>query len=94
MVQVNYIEGIDELEIVFKEVDIPEVVKISNGITFEFDSEDLSAIILPNFGKMIHFNELSDASIEFDSFSEQMLKINLNGQIISIKINLDELENQ
>lgn len=95
MVQVNYISDIDELEIVFtKIVDTPEVVKLDNGIMFEFDSDNLSAIILPNFGKMTRIAGLENLSIEFESFTSELLKIKINDQIVNIKIDLTEIENQ
>lgn len=95
MVQVNYIQDTDDLEVLFTDkIDIPEVVKLDNGVIFEFTPETLSAIILPNFGKMIHMNNLIDTSIEFKSFTFEMLKLKINNQIINIKINLDELENR
>lgn len=98
MVQINYIEQSDELEVVFKEVDIPEVVKMDNGIIFEFDSENLSAIILPHFWQMIYQQLMysanpNDSSIEFDSFSEDLLKLKVNGQNVNIKLDLSKIEN-
>lgn len=95
MVQVNYIPDTDDLEIVFTEiVETPEVVKLNNGIMFEFDSDSLSAIVLPNFGKMVHITGLENLSIEFESFTSELLKIKINDQIINIKIDLTEIENQ
>ena len=92
MVQVNYVHERDELEVVFKEVDIPEVVKISSGVTFEFGPNELSAIILPNFGQMIHVQGLEYASLEFESLDQDSLKIKFNEQTVNIKLDLSELE--
>ena len=95
MVQVNYIADTDELELIFtKIVETPEVVKLDNGIIFEFDTDNLSAIILPNFGQMTRITGLENLSIEFESFTPELLKIKINDQIVNIKIDLTELENQ
>lgn len=98
MVQTNYIQERDELEIVFKEVDVPEIIKTDDGITFEFDSENLSAIILPYFGQMIyrqlpHIEDLSEASIIFEDLTLELLKLKINDRNINVKINLKDLEN-
>ena len=67
MVQVNYIADTDELELIFtKIVETPDVVKLDNGIIFEFDTDNLSAIILPNFGQMTRITGLENLSIEFE----------------------------
>lgn len=92
MAQVNYIHERDELEVVFKEVDIPEVVKLSSGITFEFGPNELSAIILPNFGQMIHVQGLEHSSLKFESLDQDSLKVKFNEQIVNIKLDLSELE--
>ena len=95
MVQVNYIADTDELELIFtKIVETPEVVKLDNGIIFEFDTDNLSAIILPNFGQMTRITGLENLSIEFESFTPELLKIKINDQIVNIKIDLTEIENQ
>ena len=95
MVQVNYIPDTDELELIFtKIVETPEIVKLDNGIIFEFDTNNLSAIILPNFGQMTRITGLENLSIEFESFTPELLKIKINDQIVNIKIDLTELENQ
>ena len=95
MVQVNYIPDTDELELIFtKIVETPEIVKLDNGIIFEFDTDNLSAIILPNFGQMTRITGLENLSIEFESFTPELLKIKINDQIVNIKIDLTELENQ
>ena len=95
MVQVNYIPDTDELELIFtKIVETPEVVKLDNGIIFEFDTDNLSAIILPNFGQMTRITGLENLSIEFESFTPELLKIKINDQIVNIKIDLTEFENQ
>jgi hypothetical protein len=94
MVQVDYIKETDELKVIFaEEVDIPEVVKLNNGVIFEFAPDYLSTIILPNFGQMMHFQGLENAFIEFESFTSEVLKIKIDEQIINIKIDLSELEN-
>ena len=95
MVQVNYrIEG-DELEVVFEETDNPEVVRLSNGVSFEFTPTKLSAIVLPNFAQMVHMssNMIENADLEFDSFNSELLKIKFNEQNINVKLDLDEIEN-
>ena len=95
MVQVNYIADTDELELIFtKIVETPDVVKLDNGIIFEFDTDNLSAIILPNFGQMTRITGLENLSIEFESFTPELLKIKINDQIVNIKIDLTEFENQ
>ena len=95
MVQVNYIADTDELELIFtKIVETPDVVKLDNGIIFEFDTDNLSAIILPNFGQMTRITGLENLSIEFESFTPELLKIKINDQIVNIKIDLTEIENQ
>lgn len=95
MVQVNYQSQRDELEVVFKEVDVPEVVKLDNGIFIEFTSEELSAIVLPNFAHMIGMpvEMVDDAELNFKSFDNDSLKIMLNEQNVNIKIDLAEIEN-
>ena len=93
MVQVNYVEDRDELEVIFCNEDAPEVFKFSNGIFFEFSTDKLSAIILPNFARMTHIPNLSDVSFEFDSFEDELLKIKIDEQVVNIKIDLSEIEN-
>ena len=39
MTLTNYISTTDDLEVRFKEYDIPIVRRLSNGIEFEFDDE-------------------------------------------------------
>lgn len=95
MVQVNYQSQRDELEVVFKEVDVPEVVKLDNGIFIEFTPEELSAIVLPNFAHMIGMpiEMVDNANLNFKSFDNDLLKIMLNEQNVNIKIDLVEIEN-
>jgi len=95
MVQVNYQSQRDELEVIFKEVDVPEVVKLDNGIFIEFTSEELSAIVLPNFAHMIGIpiEIVDNAKLNFKSFNNDSLKIMLNEQNVNIKIDLAEIEN-
>ena len=98
MAQVNYIEERDELEVIFKEVDIPEVIKMDNGIILEFDMEDLSAIILPHFFQMIHQQLMyptnpNDLSIEFNGFTEELLKLTVNNQNVNVKLDFSKIEN-
>lgn len=95
MVQVNYQSQRDELEVVFKEIDVPEVVKLDNGIFIEFTSEELSAIVLPNFARMIGMpvEMVDNAELNFKSFDNDSLKIMLNEQNVNIKIDLAEIEN-
>lgn len=92
MSKINYIKERDELEILFKEVEVPEVVKLSSGIIFEFDDTALSAIILPNFFQMIHRSPTPNMNFELIEIDENTLKIKLNEQIINVKLNLYELE--
>ena len=99
MVQVNYIQERDELEIVFKEIDVPEVLKMDNGVVLEFDEETLSTIILPNFWQMVHRQLMhqtppTEASIKFKNFTTELIRLNINGQDVNIKLNLKELENR
>lgn len=95
MTQVNYVDERDELEVIFKEIENPEIFRLSNGIFMEFGPNELSAIILPNFGQMIHMpaDIINDAMLEFISFDSEALKISLNEQSINIKIDLTEIEN-
>lgn len=95
MVQVNYQSQRDELEVIFKEIDVPEVIKLDNGIFIEFTSEELSAIVLPNFAHMIGMpvEMVDDAELKFKSFDNDSLKIMLNEQNVNIKIDLVEIEN-
>ena len=92
MPKINYLKDIDDLEIIFKSNDIPEVIKLQSGITLEFDSEQLTAIILPHFFQMLH-RQYMEETIEFMEFNDNMVKLKLNEQIINIKIDLSEIEN-
>lgn len=91
MVQVNYIQERDELEILFKEVEVPEVVTLSSGVSIEFTPDALSAIILPNFFQMVHMPPTDQ--IEFVCIDDNVLKLRLGEQNINVKLNLLELEN-
>ena len=92
MVQVNYNQDRDELEILFKEVDVPEVVTLGSGVLIEFSPDALSAIILPNFFKMVHMPPTDD--IEFTCIDNNVLKLKIGEHKINVKIDLLELENQ
>lgn len=91
MVQTNYIQERDELEIIFKEVDVPEVVTLSSGISIEFTTDALSAIILPNFFQMVHLPPTNE--IDFVCIDDNVLKLAIGEQKINVKLNLLELEN-
>lgn len=97
MKQIRYIKERDELEIILQEVDIPEVVKLKNGVFLEFDGKNLSSIILPNFFQMIHRQPVPNAVFTYegvDFFDKIMtITIKLNEQKINIKCDLLELEN-
>lgn len=98
MVQTNYIQERDELELVFKEVDTPEVVKMNNGVVLEFDEETLSTIILPNFWQMVyrqlmHQTSPTEASIKFNGLTTELIRLNINDQDVNVRLDLSEIEN-
>lgn len=91
MSHINYISEQDELEILFKEVEVPEVVKLDSGVSLEFDEKELSAIILPNFFQMIHRQPTGQEDIQLVEFNDTMMKLTIDGQIINVKIDLTTL---
>lgn len=91
MKQVNYIQDRDELEIVFKDVEVPEVVKLKSGISLEFDEEELSAILLPNFFQMIRRHPTGQEEIQLLNFDEGLMKIKVDEQIVNVKMDLTEV---
>lgn len=97
MVQTNYINATDELEICFKDEDISVVKRLSNDVEFEFDSnDDLVRIILPKFCQMIHRQYPPNTIFQYDNaiFDENhvIITIQVNNQPIKVKINLSELD--
>ena len=91
MQQINYISDRDELEIVFKEVEVPEVVTLKSGISLEFDTDTLSAIILPNFFQMIHKQPTGQEKFELIDFTDDAMKLQVDHQTINVKLNLTEI---
>ena len=88
MKQINYIQGRDELEIIFKEVEVPEIIKLDSGIALEFDTDQLSAIILPNFFQMIHRQPTGQEEFKVLEFTEDVLKLQVDQQTINVKMDL------
>ena len=98
MKQVNYIKERDELEVVFKETEVPSTIQLKNSISLEFNEKDeLSAIIMPNFLQMIHRPYTPDLVFSYEDmsfFDENMvLTIKINDQKVNVKCDLSELEN-
>lgn len=97
MIQTNYIDIRDELEICFKEEDISIVKRLSNGVEFEFDSDyNLIRLILPNFCQMIHRQYPSNTIFQYDNTifdkNRAIITIQVNHQPIKVKIDLSELD--
>ena len=92
MKQVNYIQNCDELEILFKEVEVPEVIKLDSGISLEFDNKQLSAIILPNFFQMLHRQPTGQEEIKLVDWNTDTLQLNIDGQIVNVKLGLKEAD--
>lgn len=97
MTQTNYIREVDNLEICFKECDVPIVKQMSNGVDFEFDSDyNLTKIILPNFCQMIRRQYPSNTIFQYShtKFDKNYatIVIQINNQPIKVKIDLSELD--
>lgn len=97
MVQINYIQERDELELQFKQCDTPYCKKLNGGITLEFNTDDeLTSIILPNFFKLIQRQPDPNINFEYDKaiFDEYALTLilKMNNQSINVKIDLTELD--
>lgn len=88
MTQINYIQDRDDLEILFKDVEVPEVIKLESGISLEFDEKQLSAIILPHFFQMIHRQPTGQEKFKLLEFTQDMLKLQVDQQTINVKMDL------
>ena len=97
MTQTNYIDETDDLEICFKDCDIPIVKRMSNGVDFEFDSEyNLTKIVLPKFCQMIHRQYPPNTIFQYDHAifdkNHATIIIKVNNQSIKVRIDLSELD--
>lgn len=81
---VKYKSGIDELRIIFEEVDVPIVYKLDNNVILEFNNNELCSIILPNFQQMMG-RPIEDKA----SFSLSNLELIDELMIIGIDVNGD-----
>jgi len=76
MTVVKYIQDQDELHIRLSECNQPQCIKLDNGIELEFDGEELSNIVLPNFSQQILHTHLNvDSEIEYSHSVVQDEKI-------------------
>ena len=90
MKQINYIQERDELEIIFHDVEVPEIIKLKSGIVLEFDTDKLSAIILPHFFQMIHRQPTNQEKFQFIDFKDNTIRIKIDEQTINVKLDLIE----
>ena len=97
MTLTNYISNTDDLEIRFKEYDIPIVRRLSNGVEFEFDHNyNIVGFILPKFCQMIHRqyppNTIFQYSHTIFDKNYATVVIQVNNQPIKVRIDLSELD--
>ena len=97
MIQTNYIDTIDELEICFKDEKVPIVKKLSNNVEFEFNSNnDLTKIVLPKFCQMMHRQYPPDTIFQYDHAifdkNHVTMIIQVNNQPIKVRVDLSELD--
>lgn len=96
--KIKYLEYEDTLEIIFKKNKIPEVVKLSNGIMFEFNKKTLTGIVLPRFLKTIQHPPDPNVQIKFNKMelnedqNELILILEVYSRVVNLKIDLTELE--
>lgn len=94
--EIFYDDKLDELSIVFEEVEVPIVKRLDNGVSFEFNDDRLSAIILPNFNRMINSRviftdfELKDI-IRHGDCVVIIIDVNHGERNINVKLNIDSL---
>lgn len=97
MTLTNYISTTDDLEVRFKEYDIPIVRRFSNGVEFEFDYEyNIVGLILPKFCQMIHRQYPPNTIFQYSHtiFDENRatVVIQVDNQPIKVRIDLSELD--
>ena len=94
---ISYNEELNELHIVFKEVEIPIIFELDNNVLLEFDDDTLCSIVLPNFSNMLKMPinvqtafTLSDLKIVDEIMT---ITMNVNGEInININVNVSSLK--
>lgn len=92
-----YKKEVNELHIIFKEVEVPIVFELDNNVLFEFDDDTLCTIILPNFQNMLKIPigvqtnfVLSDLKVIDEVMT---ITINVNGEFnININVNISSLK--
>lgn len=94
---VKYKNGIDELRIIFEEVDVPIVYKLDNNVMLEFNNDILCSIVLPNFqqmmGRIIEDETFFDLS-NLELVDELMIiTIDVNGDFnMNVKVDISSLK--
>lgn len=94
---VKYKNGLDELSIIFKEVDTPIVYKLDNNVSLEFDDDMLCSIVLPNFQQMMGRpieNKTTFSLSNLELIDELMIiTINVNGDFnMNVKVDISSLK--